>query len=166
MQNFDDEQIADEKSMCNLAGDYAKIRPAYNTKVKIKNVDNTALNNYSVWQLYNKSNNHLYCLAQKVNRQDYKDYFTALAEQNSKELADLVALYPNLNGENTENPLFRSNCNGTVSQIMRCYFLYEFKLINALFDIYLNETDPTNKQTVLNFYKRHLANMETLIQRQ
>ena len=162
MQDFDDEQIADEKSMCNLAGDYARLRPLYSSKVSINNTTVNGVDT-NIWQDYRQLENILSNLVRSVGRQDYREYFEQLITQNQRELEQLVEFYPNLNAENTTNPIFRTRSRLSVACELRRYFLQEIKLIKALFALYGAETDSTRRGTIADFLNRRLDNLSILI---
>lgn len=157
---FDDEQIADEKSIQNMKMHYAGINK--NTKISVlsERQKNFPINVLSLGKLVKKSNKYLIFLKEIVGC-DFKSFLNELIKVNDLELEKLKNEYSELNGLETENPelVLRPN---SLQELNVKMAENELETIKMMLSLYENETKEEPKQMLKAMIERRLDAFEKI----
>ena len=157
---FDDEQIADEKSIQNMKMHYAGINK--NLKVNtLSEKNNVPLRDVlSLGKNIKKSNKFLHFLEEVVDK-DFKSFLVDLEKVNDLELQKLKEEYVELNDLETKNPELILRPNSLI-ELNNKMAENELEAIKTLLSLYERETKEDVKNMLKAMIERRLDVFEKI----
>lgn len=149
--NFNDEQTPDEISMHKMNQEYA-------SKVSVAELDDNDFGDASkiFWSInWDKNNNLLRLLANKVNNSCEARFVRELLNLSESDFADLSQIYPRGLGERV-NPTMSNMTSTTLNGTLREYIRAELQLLSSLINIRNIETNLSNAKVVYNIIQRRI----------
>ena len=150
---FDDEKIADEKSIANMKIKYAGL--SEKRKVKVLQESNQQEDSLlSLAQDFRLEQKYLTFLSERTSGQ-VQTFFNEMIDVANNELADLIVYYPNLNSAGRVNPTFVCRPN-SICFINRKLADIETSILATLFNLYVSETNTEAKAVLQRIINRRI----------
>lgn len=159
--NFDDEQIADEKSIANMKLKYAGLN-GY-SKVKVLSDKKNELEAKPLGRHLKKADKYFSFLSEIVSN-EVKQYVDSLREINQKELEELKQNYNEIEKIDYENPefVFRPK---NVYDLNKQMAQNELDGLKELFRLYIAEQNEDNKNMIKDMIFRRLEALSIMFLR-
>ncbi len=150
---FDDEKIADEKSIANMKIKYAGL--SEKRKVKVLQESNQQEDSLlSLAQDFRLEQKYLTFLSERTSGQ-VQTFFNEMIDVANNELADLIVYYPSLNSTGRVNPTFVCRPN-SICFINRKLADIETSILATLFNLYVSETNTEAKAVLQRIINRRI----------
>ena len=151
--SFDDEQIADEKSMASMKIGYAGVHG----KQKIRTLSENKINYerlLEVWKNIKRADKFFEFLTEMVS-EELKSFVKELKDVNQKELENLLDEYNSSENFNTQNPEIIM-CPNSLKCLNRKMIENEIETVQKLFDLFIGEANEKTKNVIEKMIKRRL----------
>jgi len=155
---FNDDQIADEKSISNMKIKYATLNPFQ--KVKVLQEEQTQDKAVLAGQALQDANKYLQFL-QDQSSGDMRDYVGELRRVNNLELDELRSNFDSLKDIDKKNPRLICRPYNTC-MLNRQIAKNELLALSELFELYAKETRPEVRQNLERIIRRRIELINTL----
>lgn len=156
--SFNDEQLADEKSIANMKLKYASIKE--NKMVKALQESSSTKCNLEIARKIKRTNKYLSFL-NEIGDKDISFYVNELKSINDLELKKLREIYEELNEIDFDNPELTKRPQN-IYELNKNLAENELELLSELFDLFFKEANASNKTMLEKMIKRKIEALKIM----